>query len=248
MKLTPKVQNKKTIHTSRTMMFAELEKVMDYSTENDNYLEALDNNVTAKQSSSGVNKTATFLKQLYGFDINNPQFLAFKYFWKITEHNEKPLIALIYAVYEDYLLAESIDVVQAVKIGDKASKELFEGNIERYHPNRFSVVTRTSIARRLASSWKQAGFIEGKVKNIRIQPEINYRVACFAFLLAYLNSERGDFIWHSIGVKALCLNESRLRELAVESSMKDHMQYQYSGDVTSISFNNLLNKIGINAI
>lgn len=229
-------------------MFAELEKVMDYSIENDNYSEALENNVTGKQSSSGVNKTATYLKQLYSFDIDYPLFKALKYFWNITEHNEKPVIALIYAIYEDYMLEESVDVVQTVKIGDKASIELFEENIERYHPNRYSVNTRRSLAQNIASSWKQAGFIDGKVKNIRKQPEISYRVACFAFLLSYLTGDRGDFIWHSIGVRALCLNESRLRELAVESSMKDLMQYQYSGDITSISFNNLLNKIGINAI
>jgi hypothetical protein len=75
---------------------------------------------------------------------------------------------------------------------------------------------------------------------------ITYRVACFAFLLAYLSGNRGEFIWNSIGVKALFLPESKLRDLALECARKDFMQYQYAGSVTAISFTNLLNKIGIN--
>ncbi len=80
------------------------------------------------------------------------------------------------------------------------------------------------------------------------QPAINYRIACFAFLLAYLKGDRGDFIWNSIGVKALGLYESKLRELAIECAKRDLIQYQYAGSVTAISFNNLLNKIESDAI
>jgi hypothetical protein len=228
------------------MMYAEVEKVMAYSLDRDNFLESLGHNITGKKSNSGVAKTANYLKQLYGFDIMNPSFVAFKYFWKISDENEKPLIAFVFAVNEDDLLAESVNVLNTVKIGEKASIELFEETIEKCYPNQYSTITRRSIGKNLASSWKQAGFIQGKVKNIRTQPEITYRVACFAFLLAYINGNRGEFIWNSIGVKAMCLPESKLRELALESARKDFMQYQYAGSVTAISFTNLLNKIGIN--
>lgn len=227
-------------------MYAELEKVMAYSLDSDNFLESLGHNVTGKKSTSGVEKTASYLKRLYGFDMQYPPFIAFKYFWKISEPNEKPLVAFLYAVNKDDFLAESIQVLRSVKTGEKVIIELFEEVIEKYHPNQYSANTRRSLAQNIASSWKQAGFIEGKVKNIRIQPEVTYRVACFAFLLAYLNGDRGDFIWGSISVNALCLFESKLRELAIECAKKDLMQYQYAGSVTVINFTNLLNKIGIN--
>ncbi len=224
-------------------MFAELEKVMAYSLDGDNFLESLEHNVTGKKSNSGVEKTANYLKQLYGFDTNFPPFGAFKYFWNISEPNEKPLITLVYAANQDELLAESIQVMQIVKPGEKATREAFEEVIEKYHPNQYSANTRRSMAQNIASSWKQAGYIKGKVKNIRTQPEISYRVACFAFLLAYLKGDRGDFIWNSIGVSALCLYESKLRELAIDCAKKDLMQYQYAGSITVISFTNLLSKI-----
>lgn len=227
-------------------MYAELEKVISYAFEGDDFLEALGQNVTGKKSSSGVGKTANYLKRLYGFDMQYQPFVAFKYFWKISDPNEKPLIAFVYAVNHDDLLAESIEVLMRVKPGEKATVELFEEVIEKYHPNRYSENTRRSMAQNIASSWKQAGFIEGKMKNIRIEPDITYRVGCFAFLLAFLKGNRGDFIWSSRGVKALCLYESRLRELAIECAKKDLMQYQYAGSVTAINFTNLLNKIGKN--
>jgi hypothetical protein len=234
-----------TIHTHRTIMFAELEKVMDYSLEGNAYFEALSNNVTGKKSADGVKQTAKFLTKVYSFDISNNLFVAFKYFWTITDLSEKVLISFLYAVYQDYLLAESIEVVKSVQIGEKVTVESFENNVEKYYPNKYSKVTRYSIGKNIASSWKQAGFIMGKTKNIRTEPKITYRVACFAFLLAYLNGDRGDFIWSSLGVKTLCLPESKLRELAIECAKKDLMQYQYAGSVTAINFTNLLNKIGI---
>ena len=225
----------KSIHGARTIMFSELEKVMAFSMESGMFLEAMSDNIFGKKSSDGIRQTKRFLKRLYNFDLQYDLFAAFKYFWKISEPNEKSLIAFLYAVNHDDLLAESVQVLQSVKPGEKATTDLFEEVIEKCHPNQYSTNTRKSMAQNIASSWKQAGFIEGKVKNIRSQPIISYRIACFAFLLAYLNGDRGDFIWNSTGVKALCLPESRLRELAIECAKKDLMQYQYAGSVTAIN-------------
>lgn len=221
---------------------------MDFGIDNGLYDEALASNIFGKKSADGVQKTGNYLKSLYDFDEKNAFFIALKHFWKLVETNERPLLALLYAINNDNLLAESIEVLKQTKHGDKATIEKFEETIERYHPNKYSNNTRRSMAQNIASSWKQAGFILGKVKNIRVVPNISYRVAGFAFLLAYLKGERGDFIWNSTGVSALCLYESKLRELAVECARKDLMQYQFAGSVTSIGFSNLLNKIGIHAI
>lgn len=237
-----------TIHSNRTMMFSELEKVMDFSAESGNFSESLNLNITGKKSSLGAEKTAGFLKTLYGFDNNYLPFRAFRYFWNNSESKIKPLLTLIYAVNHDYLLAESIEVVRETQTGEKVTIEAIEENIEKYHPNKYSPKTRRSIAQNLASSWKQAGLIEGKVKNIRQQPDINYTVAAFAFLKAYLKGESGDYIWESKGVKALCLGETRLRELAAECARRDLLQYQFAGGVTAFSFENLFKKLDINAI
>jgi len=64
--------------------------------------------------------------------------------------------------------------------------------------------------------------------------------------MAYLNGLRGDFILTSDWVKALTLDERTIRSLAIEAAKRDLLQYQYAGNVTSITFKNLLNKLDIN--
>lgn len=227
------------------MMFAELEKVMAYGIDNGDFEIALVQNVTGKKSNSGVEKTTNYLKRLYGFNLADSAFAALTFFWKMAEQNEKALLAFVYAINRDDLLMESVSVIQNTKQGEKATIDRFKEVVEKYHPNQYSSNTRRSMAQNIASSWKQAGFIEGKVRNIRVQPQISYRIAAFAFLLAYLKGDRGDFIWNAPGVKALLVPESRLRELAMESAKRDLMQYQYAGSVTAISFTSLLKKMGI---
>jgi hypothetical protein len=229
-------------------MFIELSKVMDFSIEKDNYIESLENNIFGKKSQDGIKKTTAFLTQLYSFDTNFHPFKVLKYFWQNTDENEKPIIALLFAILQDYLLTESISVVSETKLGDKVEIEKLEVNIEKYHFNRFTKNTLRSVAQNIASSWKQAGFITGKIKNIRTQPDITYNIVAFAFIMAYLEGLRGDFIVTSKWIKALCLNENQLRELAIEASKRGLIQYQFSGNVTSITCNELLNKLEINDI
>ncbi len=238
----------KTVHTSRTIMFAELSKVMNHGMENDNYSDSLQQNVISKTTRSGIIKTSRYLKSLYDLDVSHPQFLAFKHFWNISGEKDKPLLAIIYAIGNDYLLKNSIPIINKSEVGKKVSVESIESHLENLHPQKYSANTKKSMAQNIASSWKQAGFITGKVKNIRTQPEINYQVVTFALLLAYLNGLRGDFILKSDWVKALSLDERTVRSLAIEAGKRDLLQYQFAGNVTSITFKNLLNKLNIDGL
>ncbi len=230
------------------MMFAELSKVMDHAIADDSYLDSLNQNIANKKTKTNQDKTTSYLKQLYGFDLKYIPFKLFKYFWHISEEKDKPILTLLYAISQDYLLEESYPVVATTKLGDKVTIEKLEENLDSYYPDRYSKNTRKSVAQNIASSWKQAWFITGKVKNIRTQPDIGYHSIVFAFLLAYCNGDRGDFLLSSKWSKALCIGDTQIRELAIEAAKRDLLQYQYAGSVTSISFNNLFSKLGIDGI
>lgn len=238
----------KTVHSSRTIMFSELEKVMNHGMDDDKYINALYQNVINKATQSGVTKTSRYLKSLYDFDLSLARFKAFKHFWSIAEEKDRPLLAILYAVGNDHLLNESIQVISNTEIGKKVTVESIEQNIKNLYPQKYSANTRRSMAQNIASSWKQAGFITGKVKNIRTQREINYLVVTFALILAYLNGLRGDFILKSDWVKALSLDERTVRSLAIEAGKRDLLQYQFAGNVTSLTFNNLLQKLNIDGL
>ncbi len=227
------------------MMLPELTRIMAHGLNQSTYQDSLADNVAGKRSKTNKDKTNRYLKQLYSFDLSDSSFLAFQWFWQHSPDSTHPLLALLYAIRNDFLLAGSIDVVILAPITQKVPVGDFETDLENRHHGRYSSNTLRSIAQNLAASWKQAGFIEGKVKNIRVRPEIGYHAISFALLLAYLEGMRGEFLITSNYIRALCLPESKVRELIGEASKRDILQYQYSGHVTSIVFPHLLKLIGI---
>lgn len=235
-----------TVHTSRTLMFSELSRVMDHGFESNSFEQSLGENVTGKLTKSNIEKTNRYLKQLYGFNENDSYFKGFKYFWKVGSDGTKPILALLYAIHSDNLIAESIDVVIRKNINSKVNIELLEENIDTYHPKRYSDNTRKSLAQNIASSWKQAGFILGKVKNLRVQPEVDYLIVAFALFLGYLDNLRGEYLLSSKYIRALGIQESIVRELTFEASKRDLLTYQFSGSVTTMKFNNLFKQLEIN--
>lgn len=238
----------RTIHTNRTLMFVELARVMDHGIHDDRYLDSLNNNITNKATRTNQDKTTKLLIKLYGFKSEEPDFKAFTHFWQLSDQYERPVLALLLALSHDNLLKESISVVLGTPLGEKVEITRLEDNIEIHHPHRYSPKTLRSTAQNLASSWKQAGFITGKVKNIRTQPDITYTCISSAMLLAYLAGKRGEFILDSSWVMALGLNKDQIKTLAFEATKRDLLQYNSAGEVTSISFDHLLRKLGIHGI
>jgi len=237
------MKQNKTIHTSRTMMFAELSQVMNHGVEGGDFNEILNSNVSNKLSNTNLIKTNQYLKQLYGFNNEDLLFRCFKHYWTLVDNKKKNIITLLFALSNDFLLKESIDIVINTKVGEKVAIEKFDENIEKYHQGKYSDNTRRSAAQNVASSWKQAGYIQGKVKNIRVQPIHDYYTVAFALLLSYLHGDRGDYILLSKWIKALSLNTEELRDLIKEAAKRDLLQYQYGGNVTVISFENQLKTI-----
>ena len=237
------MKQNKTIHTSRTIMFAELSQVMNHSIEGGDFNEILNSNVSNKLSNRNLLKTNQYLRQLYGFDKEDLLFKCFKHYWTLVDNENKSILALLFALSNDFLLRESIDIVVNTKVGEKVAIEKFDENIEKYHQGKYSDNTRRSAAQNVASSWKQAGYIQGKVKNIRIQPIHDYYTVAFALLLSYLHGDRGEYILLSKWIKALALNTEELRDLIKEAAKRDLLQYQYGGNVTVISFENQIKTI-----
>jgi len=235
-------------HTMRTIMFAEMSRVMNAGVTEELIHKVIEENITNKKTKSNILKTQKTIKSLYNFDFEYPPFRVLQYFWNIIDEKQKPLLAFLFAYGRDYLLFESTDVVLTTSIGEKVLTFKLEENLEKYHPNHYSENTRRSIAQNIASSWKQSGYIIGKVKNIRTKASPDYYIVTFALILAYLDGIRGDFLLASKWVKVLDITESQVRDLAIEAARRDLLQYNYAGGVTTFSFTNLFIKLNINGI
>lgn len=232
-----------TIHTSRTIMSSELIEVMDFPRENIGYFEIMEDNVFNKKTESSKKKTINYLTQLYTFKKGNEKFSGLEDYWNKVEDNEKPLLALLFAASKDYLIKESVDFLKSVKIDDKAGIEAFEANIEHYHPNRYTPKTLRSVSQNVASSWKQAGYVHGRIKNIRTLQTPSYFTVAFAFLMAYLDGGRGDYLFEYPSVKALDASKEEILTLIKAASDRELLNYNRSGASIVISFENYLKNI-----
>lgn len=233
----------KTIHTSRTIMSAELTEVLNYPKNGSDYMEVMEGNVFNKRTESSRKKTIRYLTQLYGFDKNDIRFKALEDYWQRTNEEDKAMLTFLYAVSKDYLLKDSVSLVKAVPINEKAAIERFEDNITHHHPNRFSPKTLRSVAQNIASSWKQAGYIEGKVKNLRVKRSPSYVLVSFAFLMAYIDGARGEYMPDHPSVKALDVSKEELHQLIKAAADRDLVRYNKSGATMIISFENFLNRL-----
>jgi len=232
-----------TIHTSRTIMTNELIKIMDFPEENISYSQIMDKNVFNKKTESSLKKTVQYLKQLYSFDENDKRFLSFQDYWNKIEQEEKPLLALLYAVNKDYLIKESVEFINSVKYNEKANIEGFEANIQRNHPTRFAPKTLRSVAQNVASSWKQAGYLIGKIKNIRNKRTPSYISVAYAFLMAYLDGARGEYLFEHPSVQTLDASKDEILNLLKEASNRDFLDYNKAGASLIISFDRYLKEL-----
>lgn len=236
------MKKEKTIHTSRTIMAAELSEVMNFASEEEDYKAQMEDNVFNKKTESSKKKTIGLLTQLYSFDKTDIKFRCLEDFWKRTEEEHFEL-AFFYAVSVDYLLKESVPYVMSVDYGDKVSIEDLAANINKTHKNRFKPKTLRSVAGNIASSWKKIGHVVGHRKNIRTEKKPTYITAAFAFLMAYLDDLRGDYLFDHPSVKALDASKEEILTLVKAASDRELLDYNRSGASTVISFEKYLNQL-----
>lgn len=229
-------------------MFDELARVMNYATVGGNFHDSLSENVVGKRTKVNLDKTNQLLRQLYTFDTSYEPFRAFAYLWPLASESDRRVMALLLVMSRESLLAESLDLVLQTRLGETLTTEQFLKDLTHRHPGRYSENTARTVAQRLASSWKQIGYLDGKTQNRRVELQPHRHAVAFALLLAYLRGDRGEFILRSPFAAALGLSEAGLREAAADAARHDLLQYQASGAVTAFAFPQLTTALNLHGL
>ncbi|MBP3192964.1 hypothetical protein [Natronogracilivirga saccharolytica] len=230
-----------TIHTSRTIMFDELKALISHGAFEEEEIIAL--NVFNKQSGSGIRKTLNFLSKLYDFRDDNQLWRIFLFMWKMSNEADQRVLSLLYAVYKDDLLRASIPVVLNTPKGKKIQVEKLQDKLYDQFPDRYTPKTMLSAAQNVASSWKKAAYIEGKVRNIRIPIQPGYPVVLFALFLGERDGLVGKDLLSTTWIKVLDQPLSRIKELLASAALNDLIEYQEAGGIIIIRLQKLHNKI-----
>ena len=232
----------KGVHSSRSMMYADLEQLM-LATEVEHsyrdYREELDDeNVLGKRTAINKTHTARKLKALYGLDPTITVFRLLRHFWDLDDGAGRPLMALLCATARDPLLRSLSPVLLKTAPGTVLEYEPLEAELRTSTGDRFSDSTLASIARRAAASWIQTGHLAGRSR-MRERARPTPAATAYALALGYLEGRRGTLLFSSLWAQLLDVSEEDLRELAQVASANGWLLYRGIGDVVEIRFPDL---------
>jgi hypothetical protein len=231
------------VHTSRTMMLRELRLLLAHVSADapaSKYLDAIvDDNVLGKPTRSTRQRTAQRLIELYALDPSCTLFRLLRYFWA-ADTASQPMLAFLVACARDPLLRASTPFVLSIPQGHTVTPATIAEYLNAEYPSRFRPSTLIATAQRLASSWAQAGYLQGKQTKRRVHPHITPVVTAFALLLGYLCGLRGARLSESAWAQLLDCPPAELAELTVEASTQEWLRYKASGAVVEMTFPGLL--------
>ncbi len=229
-------------HTSRTMMFDELNAVLSVTnaqSRRQDYTNAIvEDNCLAKPTASTRRLTNQRLGELYGLDPSIPLFRVFRRLWDIDEQGRR-LLALLCTVARDPLLASTTSAILTLSDGADYNRDPVKKALRDIVGDRLNDEILDKVVRNIASSWNQAGHLEGRTFKKRRLVQATPATTAFALYLAHLVGFRSLELFSSGWVMLLDCHASQARDLAIEAKRLNLIDLRISGDVVEIGLNRL---------
>jgi hypothetical protein len=226
------------VHTSRTMMLAELEFVMgalgSVVTPANVRHAILEENVLGKATRSGRKNSATKLIDLYSFNPEHQLFYAFEILWRDASAS-RPVLALLLALSRDTVLRSSVETVIGVPIGSTITKEQLYKSLLSGFASKYAETTLQSTTKNIASSWRQSGHIKGKNPIVRVKAPSDFHALAFALLIGYLRGLRGQNILSADWVRLLDFDAAELEAATSEAHRHRLITCRKIGDVIELT-------------
>lgn len=201
----------------------------------------IDENVLGKATMSGREWAFRQLRRFYSFD---PSMLLFRSLRDLWDHDPagRPLLAVLCAMGRDPVLRVTAPVIFHAEVGAVLTPSDFEAAIEEAFPGAYKENTRRTTAKKVASSWAQAGHLRMEVpkRKVRVRACCTPAPVAYALMLGYLQGKRGQALFETVWAKTLDRPMSQLVELAATASQVGMVEFRHAGGVMEIGFGHLL--------
>lgn len=232
-------------HSARTMMLSELTQLFDgqpVDAQPEQYRDDIElANVLHKPTSKARTLTWRHLVDLYGMNTEIPLFRIFRQMWE-SDASARPLLACQMALTRDPILRMTKDKILSLQLGERLVREDMEQVFSDQYPDRFSPAMLKSLAQNVNGTWTNAGYLEGRNKKHRAEPEVRPVNVAFALLLGYLQGASGNRLFTTEWTGVLNCRHERLLELARQASYSGFIDFKHSSEVVEITFPNYLSK------
>ena len=224
-------------HTSRTMMLAEMEVLLDVTgeaDERDDYTSAIiDENCLSKVTAATRQLSRQRLSELYGLDPKLPLFRVLRRLWNIDRENH-PRLALLAAIARDPLLAATTPSIIPLPQGAEFQREPMKAILRSAVGDRLNDGTLEKVCRNAASTWTQSGHLEGRTFKKRRLVHASPMTAAFALYLANAAGYRGAEIFASAWFRVLDCDPSQARDYALEAKRLGLINLRMAADVVEL--------------
>jgi len=179
---------------SRTIMLRELTELFaalpSDATREDYATAIVEENALGKRTYATRLSSRQRMNEMYGLDPRLALFRVLRHLWRIDPPG-RPLLAILCALARDPLLRSTAHAVLARSPGEELIRSRFAADIRKSVGTRMNTAVLDKVARNAASSWAQAGHLEGRVRKIRRRILPTPAVAAMALWLGQLEGRAG---------------------------------------------------------
>ncbi len=143
----------------------------------------IDDNCLRKETVATRRLTLQRLRELYALDPSVPLFRILRRLWDVDEPG-RPLLALLVSLARDPMLLATAETVINLPEGAEFQRNAMRGALAAAVKDRLNESTLNKVVRNAASSWSQAGHLEGRTFKFRRLVRATPASVAFALYLA----------------------------------------------------------------
>ncbi len=200
----------------------------------------IDHNVAGKTTLSSRERTFRYLRELYGLDLELPEFRAFRRLWN-RDAASQPTMALVMSLHRDRAFAATAPSVLQLEVATPVSSKDLADAVDAEFPGAYSDSIRAKIGRNALSSWTQAGYLVrlDRFTVARAPTRPGPGAVAMALVIASLDGRTGERLFDAPIVAVLGTSTANLHDRAHEGSRKGWLDYRSKGAVTEVDLDAL---------
>jgi hypothetical protein len=224
-------------HGSRTFMLRELTELFAglpaTATREDYKTSIVEENILGKRTYATRLSSRQRLAEMYGLDPRLALFRVLRHLWDLDRRGQ-PLVALLCALARDPLLRTTAHPVLALEPGEELVRSRFAATIRGSVGSRLNHAVLDKVARNAASSWAQAGHLEGRMRKLRRRVVPTAGAAAMALWLGQQEGRAGLSLLDSDWAAVLDARGRALVPLALDAKRFGLIRARVAGSVVEI--------------
>lgn len=223
-------------------MLAELRSVLDHTdraSDRAGYKRSVvDDNCLGKPTASTRRLSFQRLSELYALDPQVMHFRLLRRLWPM-DIGSQPQLAVLVALARDPLLRASSPAVLNLKAGEEFARSLAESELRAATEGRLNDSILAKVVRNCASSWAQAGHLQGRTFKRRQQIKPHFVSVTMALAVGHLAGFRGEALFSCPWMRVLDAEPGAARNFALEAKRAGLLDLRISDKIVDLQLERL---------